>query len=1000
MKRKKLWVTGLVLALGFAVIFATSLQKNKTDIYLKHISKIGRTELKGPDKSTFRDAIMTMNPSTGEINRENIRDFLRDASKARLRKNSDFGWEQIDTDIAGRVRKFMIDPNDPNKLWAGAVTGGLWYSSDFRNGTEWVPVSDNWESLSIGSIAYDPNNTQTFYVGTGESYTSVNIYRESTSSGVGIYKTTDGGSSWNLLSSTEGFEYVNDIVVSDEDGTSVIYAGVASGIYQGNTFDSTPTDGLYRSNDGGDTWTQVLPNIEGEDFSYAVSDIELTNSGALFVGTMRNLTLDGGGMILISSDGINWELEDRYVEQGMTDYGESFMPGRVVLASGGDIVYALATGGFQNNFNQIRDSNTFLKLMRYAENSWSDLDDPLGTWASIPWHALAITVDPTDPNRVVVGGLDAHALSDATAVGSLSWIEVSDWISMYHFSDYLKPYYGLTDSDSMLTHFVHADIHQIEFLGNSDEILFSNDGGLHYSSDFSKSFEIPTGERLDQYASFQHINHSFATTQYYTVALRPGTGSKEVLAGSQDNSTHTTEDGRIDYSHMIGGGDGAYCFFDADDPDLRITASQSNAYNIWINDVGNFYGFSSGTFINPAEYDDRSNLLYANMAVDGGFEALITSNEGKYLDTLGLLNINQYLGKDMLGLELFSYITLGTNSTAAFSALKVSPHDDPEDVTMIIGNQLGDVYRVEGLPNSPDATKIDNEALPVGYISAIDIGDTNDNILVSFSNYGVQSVWHSQDGGENWTNLDRNLPDIPVRHAMFNPVDDKKILVATEIGVWGLENLFDESSEWVSYDDNFPNVRVDMIDARASDSTIVAATHGRGLFIGKFDQGGNEVPEANFVMDISEIDYKERTFDASSSLDLDGEPIYFEWDFGDGNSGNGEAVVHTYDSDGTYEVTLNVTDGTESDEISQTIIVAPLGLTDHELGVYPNPTSGILNIEEDAESIKLFSIQGRFLQEISPVERTLDISAYENGIYFIQLETKEGKLINFKVIKN
>ncbi|MEP5611226.1 MAG: T9SS type A sorting domain-containing protein [Cyclobacteriaceae bacterium] len=836
MKHRNVIMFGASL-IGLFILFQEVEFSTTEEKYQKHILEAFEgVKLEGPEKSTARDVLMTMNPKTGEIPVTNVQEHFAAKRKGRA-SETDFKWEQINTEIAGRVRAIMVDPNDGNKLWAGAVTGGLWYSSDFRNNSAWIPVSDDWESLSISSISFDPNNTQTFYVGTGESFTSVNIYRESTSAGAGIYKTTDGGTTWTLLSSTTAFDYVNDIVVRDEEGTSVIYAGVASGIYQGNIFSSSPSDGLFRSADGGITWTQVLPNIAGESVPYAVSDIELTSSGDLFVGTMRNLEIKGAGLILNSSDGLTWQVEDRHVTQITSEFGSDAIPGRVRLASQGDIVYAVATGGFLNSANQIRDNPNFTRIMRLEGGTWSDLAGPPNSWASIPWHALAIGVDPNNSDRLAIGGLNAHALSSATA-GSLSWVEVSDWASMYHFSDYLIPYFGLQNSDSVTNHFVHADIHAIEFVGSSsDEVLFSNDGGVHFSADFTKSFGIPSGERLDEYSSFKHVNNSFATTQYYTVALHPDAGNNEVLAGSQDNSTHTNEDGAITYAHMIGGGDGAYCFFDQDDPDLRITSSQVNNYNIWIGEVGYFYGFGSGTFINPAEYDDRSNLLYANVAVDGGFEMLITSLQGQLLDNIAILNINPFLEKDMLGLDTLSYITLGTNTTTAFSFLKLSPHDDAANATMILGNQLGDIYRVTGLPNNPASAKIDNDQLPVGYVSSIDIGDTNGDILVTLSNYGVESVWHTRNGGVTWNNLDRNLPDVPVRHGIFNPLDDQQIILATETGIWGLENALDESSEWISYNANFPNVRVDMIKARGSDSVIVAATHGRGLFLGKFSQG-------------------------------------------------------------------------------------------------------------------------------------------------------------------
>jgi len=452
-----------------------------------------------------------------------------------------------------------------------------------------------------------------------------------------------------------------------------------------------------------------------------------------------------------------------------------------------------------------------------------------------------LDVDPNNPNKIVIGALQVYALPDATLGGGLNWRKLSDWSSMFYFSNFLIGYFGLTDVDSVLNHYVHADIHSIQFIpGSSDEVLFATDGGAQFTTGMSKSDENLSGDRLLEYPSFSHINNSLTTTQYYTVALHPKKGKNEAMGGAQDNSTHQSLPmGKISYDDMIGGGDGAYCFFDADDPTLRITSSQVNNYNFIVANQGFFsnFGGSTGTFINPAVYDDRSNLLYANMAVDGGFELLIPELTGRYLDTLGVINVNQFLGKDMLNLDEVFHIKLGTNSTSAFSALKISPHDPSTDATMVLGNQLGDIYLVTGLPYSPSAIKIDNDQLPVGYVSAVDIGASKNDILVTLSNYGTESVWYTSDGGDQWINLERNLPDLPVRDGLFNPLDDNQIIIATEMGIWGLENIDDESEQWKYYGEGMPNVRVDMIKVRASDSVIVAGTHGRGIFIGKFTQG-------------------------------------------------------------------------------------------------------------------------------------------------------------------
>ncbi|SNS45650.1 Por secretion system C-terminal sorting domain-containing protein [Ekhidna lutea] len=993
---------GIITIFVFAALFRTHQSAEET--YLKNISKHHRHELDGPEKSAFRDALMTMNPITGEIPTKNIKETIRNVKSGRSAADRDFKWTQVDTEIAGRARAIMVDPNNAEKLWLGAVTGGLWYNSDFRNNADWVPVSDDWESLSISSIAHDPNNPQVFYVGTGESFTSVNIYRESTSSGVGIYKTTDAGSTWTLLSSTTDFQYVNDIVVRNEGGTSVVYAGVASGIYQGRVFGSTPSDGLYRSTDGGSSWAQVLPNIEGSTVPYSVSDIEIVSNGDLYVGTMRNLELKGGGVILSSSDGINWETEDRFAvnitEELLNDYGFEAYPGRVRIASGGDMIYVVGTAGWLNNFQQIRDWGGATRMM-YKEGAtgWVDLDGPPSNWASIPWHALAFSVDPSDDNHLVVGGLDVHALSNAREAGSLSWVHLSDWASMYYFSDYLITYYGLNNIDSIKNHFVHADIHSILFTGSSDEVVVSTDGGVQYSADFTKGFATLEGERLNTYPTFGHINNSLATTQYYTIALHPEKGNMEVLAGSQDNSTHTTENGSITYESMIGGGDGAYCFFDRDDPDLRISSSQSNAYNIWIGNTGHFYGLSSGTFINPAAYDDRSNLLYVNMAVDGGYEALITGIQGRFLDTLGIINVNEPLGKDMLGLQARDTIKLGTNSTAAFSALKISPYDDELNATMILGNQLGDVFKITGLPYSPSATKIDKDQLPVGYISAVDIGSSNDELLVSFSNYGVTSVWYTDDGGTTWQNIERDLPDIPVRDAKFNPYDSDKVLIATELGVWGLESIELEEEGWKAYNEGLPNVRIDMMQIRKSDSVIALATHGRGVFTGKFDQGAVVKPVANF--DVIDKVYKINEpidFDASGSLSPEGDLTY-AWDFGDGNTGAGINVTHAFEESGLFNVTLTVTSGSYSDSETKQVMVEPLGLKTKSLNVYPNPTFGAITFDFEVAEAEVYTLGGNLLIRANVVNNQLDLSTLQKGIYFIHSKSNSGEIRTFKVIK-
>ncbi|MDZ7775447.1 MAG: hypothetical protein U5L09_07450 [Bacteroidales bacterium] len=246
-------------------------------------------------------------------------------------------WQNISSIWAGAPRTLMWDPNDEagNKVWAGAVTGGLWYNNDITDpASTWQTVSDVWPNLSISSIAHDPNNAETLYAGTGELETAVVTYRESSTKGVGIWKSENAGNSWILLPATEGFAYVTDIVVKDAGlNQSVIFAGVGSGTYKSAEHYSQPTDGLYRSDDGGESWEQVLPVIEGDTLPYTPNDVAVDADGDIYVGTIPNINGKGGATILTSKYGDpgTWSVYDD-IRQEIENDPQYPLPGRVVLA--------------------------------------------------------------------------------------------------------------------------------------------------------------------------------------------------------------------------------------------------------------------------------------------------------------------------------------------------------------------------------------------------------------------------------------------------------------------------------------------------------------------------------------------------------------------------------------------------------------------------------------------------------------------------------------------
>ncbi len=110
------------------------------------------------------------------------------------------------------------------------------------------------------------------------------------------------------------------------------------------------------------------------------------------------------------------------------------------------------------------------------------------------------------------------------------------------------------------------------------------------------------------------------------------------------------------------------------------------------------------------------------------------------------------------------------------------------------------------------------------------MGSSENVLLVTFSNYGVVSVWQSLDGGNSWEPKEGNLPDIPVRWAIYHPDNDQQVMLATELGIWTTNYMVPEQVYWQQDSEGLANVRTDMLMLRHADHTVLAATHGRGLF--------------------------------------------------------------------------------------------------------------------------------------------------------------------------
>jgi Secretion system C-terminal sorting domain/Bacterial pre-peptidase C-terminal domain/Fibronectin type III domain len=221
------------------------------------------------------------------------------------------------------------------------------------------------------------------------------------------------------------------------------------------------------------------------------------------------------------------------------------------------------------------------------------------------------------------------------------------------------------------------------------------------------------------------------------------------------------------------------------------------------------YSSSAGRFINPFVYDNTANVLYAS----GVANAFVRWNDPQTGST-------------------FTSVSMTGLNGGKVSALKVSPFTANTVYFAGGGSGIGaTLIKATNANSTPTFTSIIGAGMTTtsSNIASIEFGTNEQNIIVTVSNYGINNIWVTNDGGANWTAVDGNLPDMPVRWAMFYPGTNNKAIIATETGVWQTELINAASTTW-DPETSFPNVRTDMLQYRASDGLLAAATHGRGIF--------------------------------------------------------------------------------------------------------------------------------------------------------------------------
>lgn len=805
------------------------------------------------------ERLLTALEQTKHLQAKHKNNFLRDGEDVAIWK------ERGPLNIGGRTRSIHIDFRDPErkKIWAGSVAGGLWKTEDITaDPPVWENVNDFMENLAISSIAQDPSNPNIMYAGTGESFRNLDAIR-----GIGIFKSENGGQDWFLLPSTlpSRFRSSRDILVHPSGD---VYLALQAGV--------------YRSQDKGETWEkvlgQILPNPTGVVFNDNFFDlVYVAKNDHIYACNTRAVFKTPTGNIH------EWE---RLLSEGFpTGLSRIEMD---VNQSNPDFIYVV--GSIRNEDFTYTASPIYRTIN--GGDSWEEKTLPMfgpengriEFTRGQSWYDLEIAVHPNDPNHVIVGGVPSLRSLD----GGLSW--------------------------QIFANNMHVDQHKFVYdLEKTDVIYFGNDGGVYRS-------ENGSAPQVD------NKNSGYNVTQFYASAIHPEAYRNYFLGGTQDNNSLQLIGSGIVTGRRLKGGDGFYCFIDEDEPELQFVSSQFANY-AFSNNGGQFINFkrdtfsAKGSFISPADYDSKNNILYSQSDSTDLFRYKVKDNTREWIDISGL----------------------STSRTNRVSTITVDPNNPKR---IYLGQFSGNIVKVE------DAT---NGSVIVGKalrsvnrtVSSIDIEIGNpDHILVTVSNYGAVSVLESIDGGQNWINVEgADLPDIPVRWGIFNPANPAQAMIATEIGVWYTDKLNGDSTVWFPPEPGkgTPLVRTDMLRIRKSDRVVLAATHGRGLYTSDYFAD----PKALAVFSTAHYTNSPLTFRGDQSLKAEA----FLWDLGDGNTSNESNTSNTYTDPGLYEVSLTINN--ELTEIGSVTILPDLSLP--YLSQLPNYEG---NFELESEHFAVYNKRG------------------------------------------
>lgn len=653
----------------------------------------------------------------------------------------------------GRVSAVACSPTDTNRYFVAGADGGVWRTTD--GGASWTPLTDHMPRCAMGALQLDPQDENTIYAGTGEAN-----FANHSRYGVGLFKSTDGGDSWIVLAESTFAGRSFSRILVDPTNSSVLYAAIthAGGFpppvaARGHPLANGPR-GVFKSEDGGQTWVQLLnglPSLDATDLA-----IDPGNPQVLYAAIGNIFGDPVNGIYKTTNGGAGW----------------TKLAGGLPTTNVGRISVGVAPSLPSRLYSIITEESTATGGSAQTRNVYRS-DDGGTTWtatnpgnfqATYGWYLSTVLVKPDNPDTVFVGGLNLLRSTN----GGGSWSNVTP---------------------------PHVDLHALAY-DASMRFIAGDDGGVHRSTNNGSSWTA--------------LNNTLSLIQFYAGISLNRDDPDFILAGTQDNGTLRREGDTVQWSHRLGG-DGGWTSNHTDMPDRYFAEFQGTGNLFRSTNTGDSFngvgsGISSGDrncFLPPhvIDPDNPNRMLYATHRIyqstnaGSNFTAISGDLTGGSPAAIRALAIAPSNGQTVYAATNDGRVQVsldgGFNWNLKLTGMPGWPRvtkeiavDPLDDARAYLAVSWFDTDQILETTDFGDTwTPIDGDLpdVPVNTVAVFSIASVRQIFLGTDA-----GVYRSINGGEHWSRYGDGLPNVPVVDLVVDCPNNRLVAATEGRGAWDI----------------------------------------------------------------------------------------------------------------------------------------------------------------------------------------------------------------------